>query len=369
MAEDTRQIAGAAQRKRLTGDSVDHAVIAGDHAENGDDGEEDQMKRVVAPDLAVDKRERERHFLGTRLLVIVARGRSEKPGQDHQKNEGDLRQCQATGNGALRFVCLLGCQGHGFNHHQPPDGKRDGLQHTAPSFRQQWCGEDTVQAYRRDAGNPEPDQGDNRTVGHAIHELCLAFAARPLDQPEHSHSTQTRAEGDQVLYFLVLADFLGKQPDNKRNIATRGNGGANGREKRFQEHGPAHDKPEGWPHGTTAIGQRPACERHGHRQLAQRQNPHHVQGTDKQGGQQHANRAALCQALVPAEESTRDHDAHAKGPDLAHPQRLFERMVPKVFLLIRTKSRCIKHRFGGHFSHGGIDLTRNRGFVRILLGS
>ena len=59
MAKDTRQIAGAAQRKRLSGDSVDHAVIAGDHAENGDDGEEDQMKRVVAPDLAVNKRERE----------------------------------------------------------------------------------------------------------------------------------------------------------------------------------------------------------------------------------------------------------------------------------------------------------------------
>ena len=303
------------------------------------------------------------------MLVIVARRRSEKPGQNHQKNEGDLRQCQATGNGALRFVCLLGCQGHGFNHHQPPDGKRDGLQHTAPSFRQQRRGEDTVQAYRRDAGNPEPDQGNDRTVGHAVHELRLAFAARPLNQPEHSHSTQTRAEGDQILHSLVLADLFGKQPDNKRNIATRGNGGTNGREKRFQEHGPAHEKTKCWPNSATPIGQRPARERHSHRQLAQRQNPHHVQGTDKQRSQQHANRAALCQALVPAEESTRDHHAHAKGPDLAHPQRLFERMVPKVFLLIGPKSRCIKHGLGSHFCHGGTDLTRNRGLARIFWGS
>jgi hypothetical protein len=121
-----------------------------------------------------------------------------------------------------------------------------------------------------------------------------------------------------------------------------------------------HDEAERRVGGAAAVGQRPAGERHGHRQFGQRQHPRQVEEADDQRGDEHGDRAVVLQAEVPAEVFAGDDDAHAQRPDVQHAQRLLEGVLPQVGALLGPQLVGADLPLDDHLGDDGVEVRGRR---------
>src|SRR5690349_16114262 len=106
--EKGRQIARPAHTKELTARAVEHAVIAGDHAEDGDDPKAIHSQwRATNRNRANDLSQWITDVLAIgvdgNLLRIRHRATGEQPGEDHKCDERQLSPNQTAGDGTVWF--------------------------------------------------------------------------------------------------------------------------------------------------------------------------------------------------------------------------------------------------------------------------